>query len=666
MFKKGKVLITLALVLTLLISTCSAASYTVQKGDNLWDLAAKFLGSGREYTKIVDANPAIKDPNLIYVDQVLTIPEADPAEPPAPETTPAAAATGISADQAIVGISTIGYVDVDGAKVSAIAVEYNVDLTGAQVAPSLFEIADYGMTQGDDMCALGSDPGQPLKAYVNDKPAISAVGGTGTGKYVIIEVNADYQLMSVVGGAAHYKISMAAGIKQTGTIQANGCTILPGSQEFVNYEAVEVNNWGKVTVKNYAVDGKYFIEDIDKFELHTKETGTAYPATHCFEEETGEYMDIDLPYALYVPEDYDASKEYMMVLHIHDASAMGDDPVITLTESQGPINYASDAVQQIAKDQGYGGLIVVAPQFNNDIRTTRDNWSLSAGVPATWQLVDSITEQYNIDTDRIYASGQSMGGMQVMAMAAQRDNYFAAIWPIASQWGTNYNLEVEYQGKPYYEAPVDGTYILGVDAHGNPCDYRNMYYMLSDDNILVLNCADDMLSTNAWTEFYYLYKDLTGVEIKRSFFNPLTNSEEVQSDYIRALTAEDYEIGIYWGVNEGGSHGDSWVYAHRIDACYEWLLSQTREDEMNRSKLDLDKPFALADDQLQTSERLLLDVTDTNPEAIYFTTGKLGAGTADYNSANFGRGGQTLQSLPGWTADDPDSYGLGIYIFSFN
>ena len=649
MFKKSKVFLALTLVLALLVSTCSAATYTVKKGDNLWNLAAKFFGRGQEYTKIVEANPEIKDPNLIYVDQVLTIPEE-----------------GVSAEDTIVGISTIGYVDVDGAKVSAIAVEYNVDLTGAQVDPSLFEVADYGMSQGNDMCGLGSDPGKPLKAYVNNEPAISVNGGSGTGKYVIIEVNTDYQLKSVVGGAAHYKVSMAAGVKQIGEIKTANGVIAPSDKEFVNYEAVEIMNWGKVTVKNYAVDGKYLIEDIDKFELHTKEAGTAYAATHCFEEATGEYMDIDLPYALYVPEDYDAGKEYMMVLHVHDASAMGDDPIITLTESQAAINYASDEVQQMAKDQGYGGLIVVAPQYNNDIRTTRDNWSLSAGVPAAWQLVDSITEKYNIDMDRIYASGQSMGGMQIMAMAAQRDNYFAAIWPIASQWGTNYNLEVEYQGEPYYEAPVDGTYILGVDAHGNPCDYRNMYYMLSDDNVLILNCADDMLSTNAWTEFYYLYKDLTGVEIKRSVFNPLTNSAEAQTEIINELVARDYELGMYWGVMEGGSHGNSWVYAHRIDGCYKWLLSQTREDEMNRAKLDLDKPFEWADEQIQTEDRLLLDVTDTNPVAIYFATGKLGAGTADYNSANFGRGGQTLQSLPGWTADNADSYGLGIYIFSFN
>ncbi len=575
-------------------------------------------------------------------------------------------ANTISADDAIKSISTVGYVDLDGAKTSAIIVEYSVDLSGAQVSPSLFEIEDYGMLQGNEMCALGSDPGVALKAYVNSTPAISETGGSGTGKYVVIEVNTDYQLSSVLGGAAAYQISMAAAVRQTGVIQANGYTITPGSSMVANYTAVEVSNFGSTTIKNYANDGQFSIEGIDQFELHTKEAGTAFHATQCFDEATGEYSDVDLPYALYVPDDYDPSQEYMLVLHVHDASAMGDDPIITLTESKAPINYASDEIQQIAKDQGYGGLIVVAPQFNNDIRTTRDNWSLSCGVPATWQLMDYITATYNIDTDRIYASGQSMGGMQIMAMAAQRDNYFAALWPIASQWGTNYNLETEYQGSVYYEAPADGTYIWTTDADGNPCDYRNMYYMLSDDNILILNCADDMLSTNAWTEYYFLYKDLTGTEILRGVWNPLTNDADTQTDYVRDLVSQEYDLGIYWAVMEGGSHGDSWVYAHKIYGCYEWLLTQTRDTEMTRDKLDLDKPFQLADEQLMTEDRLFLDVTEDNPEAVYYVTGKLGAGTADYNSTNYGRGGQTLESLPGWTPEDTDSYGLGIYIFSFS
>lgn len=49
-------------------------TYTVVKGDTLSGIAKKFYGNGAQYTKIASANPAIKNPNLIYPGQVLSIP----------------------------------------------------------------------------------------------------------------------------------------------------------------------------------------------------------------------------------------------------------------------------------------------------------------------------------------------------------------------------------------------------------------------------------------------------------------------------------------------------------------------------------------------------------------------------------------------------------------
>lgn len=49
-------------------------THTVQPGDTLWGLAKKYYGNGALYPKIVSANPGIKNPNLIYDGQVLSIP----------------------------------------------------------------------------------------------------------------------------------------------------------------------------------------------------------------------------------------------------------------------------------------------------------------------------------------------------------------------------------------------------------------------------------------------------------------------------------------------------------------------------------------------------------------------------------------------------------------
>ncbi len=52
-----------------------ATTYTVKKGDTLWGISKKYLGNGAKYNTIYEANKGIiKNPNLIYVGQVLTIP----------------------------------------------------------------------------------------------------------------------------------------------------------------------------------------------------------------------------------------------------------------------------------------------------------------------------------------------------------------------------------------------------------------------------------------------------------------------------------------------------------------------------------------------------------------------------------------------------------------
>lgn len=52
----------------------AAGSYTVVKGDTLWAICKKFYGDGSLAYKLATAN-GIKNPNLIYPGQVLTLPD---------------------------------------------------------------------------------------------------------------------------------------------------------------------------------------------------------------------------------------------------------------------------------------------------------------------------------------------------------------------------------------------------------------------------------------------------------------------------------------------------------------------------------------------------------------------------------------------------------------
>jgi len=52
------------------------ATYTVKKGDSLWKIAEKYLGSGSKWKEIYNLNKKVigNNPNLIYAGQVLTLP----------------------------------------------------------------------------------------------------------------------------------------------------------------------------------------------------------------------------------------------------------------------------------------------------------------------------------------------------------------------------------------------------------------------------------------------------------------------------------------------------------------------------------------------------------------------------------------------------------------
>ena len=75
MKKFAPLCISLALAIVCTVSVSAAGlSHTVAKGDTMWKLAVKYQVGTQE---IIQANPQITNPNLIYPGQVLTIPQVE-------------------------------------------------------------------------------------------------------------------------------------------------------------------------------------------------------------------------------------------------------------------------------------------------------------------------------------------------------------------------------------------------------------------------------------------------------------------------------------------------------------------------------------------------------------------------------------------------------------
>ena len=87
--KHKRKILALALALTLcasLVCPVFASSYTVARGDCLWQIAKDLLGSGSRWTEIYEANrDTVKNPSMIQTGQDLVIPDGEAA----PQTNPA-------------------------------------------------------------------------------------------------------------------------------------------------------------------------------------------------------------------------------------------------------------------------------------------------------------------------------------------------------------------------------------------------------------------------------------------------------------------------------------------------------------------------------------------------------------------------------------------------
>lgn len=119
-------------------------------------------------------------------------------------------------------------------------------------------------------------------------------------------------------------------------------------------------------------------------------------------------------YLLFLPEDYGQKKQkWPMILFLHGMGERGDD--LNKVKVHGP--------PKIVEKQKDFPFVVVSPQC-----PASDVWTEKPEVLIN--LLDDIVAGYDVDTERIYLTGLSMGGYGTWALAAKYPERFAAIVPI--------------------------------------------------------------------------------------------------------------------------------------------------------------------------------------------------------------------------------------------
>ncbi len=163
-----------------------------------------------------------------------------------------------------------------------------------------------------------------------------------------------------------------------------------------------------------------------------------------------------LNYNLFTPKNMDASKEYPLVLFMADASTPGTDVTRPLTQGYGALVWATDESQ--AKNPCY----VLVPQYSGV--AVNDAYEHTDEVDMVIRLLKSIVSEKNIDSNRLYTTGQSMGGMISMYYNITYPDIFAASLFVDCHWDTNKFGELVKHKFTYVTAGKEGSSFGNIQA----------------------------------------------------------------------------------------------------------------------------------------------------------------------------------------------------------
>jgi predicted esterase len=163
---------------------------------------------------------------------------------------------------------------------------------------------------------------------------------------------------------------------------------------------------------------------------------------------------LNLPYRLYVPENYDPTQKYPMVLYLHGGGERGTDNLSPLLNEPFARTFFSPAVQTTHPSFF---LVPQCPLYLQETDPREEFWvnnfdtnldgtphagwepdayriadyPVSASLSAVTNLIPSLLSEFSVDSKRLYATGWSMGGDGTWDMLMRNPGLFAAGAPLA-------------------------------------------------------------------------------------------------------------------------------------------------------------------------------------------------------------------------------------------
>jgi len=130
-------------------------------------------------------------------------------------------------------------------------------------------------------------------------------------------------------------------------------------------------------------------------------------------------------YVVFIPKDYDGTKQYPIILFLHGAGETKS----TKKGAKMPVEVGIGPA--IKKRENDFPFIVVIPQAESIQTKVGGRWGADApdGKRAI-AILDAVMKEYQVDPKRQYLTGLSMGGFGTWSLAAKYPDRWAAIVPI--------------------------------------------------------------------------------------------------------------------------------------------------------------------------------------------------------------------------------------------
>ena len=179
-----------------------------------------------------------------------------------------------------------------------------------------------------------------------------------------------------------------------------------------------------------------------------------------------------LSYNLFIPENYNSShnKKYPLVVFIGDASTVGQEVTYPIYQTVGGPIWATDTVQK------KHNCFVLVPQFKGVIIDDRGGYSKTEDINVTSRLILEIIKTYNIDSNKIYGTGQSMGAMTTLYLLANNQNLFTAGLIVDGQWIKDELLGLVNASFTYFAAGGDEKAFNGQNEIKEYLGNQNISY----------------------------------------------------------------------------------------------------------------------------------------------------------------------------------------------